>query len=40
MKDGQMHGSGKYIYRDGTLYEGDFYMGAMWGQCKITYPQN
>lgn len=38
MKDAQMHGKGKYSYKDGTIYEGDFYFGTLWGECVITYP--
>jgi hypothetical protein len=36
-KEGQMHGKGKYSYWDGTVYEGDFYYGSQWGECRIDY---
>ena len=36
--DGLFDGLGKYTFKDGTIYEGDFYCGEMWGQGKIVYP--
>lgn len=39
MKDGQMHGKGKYVYSDGTIYSGDFYYGTLWGSSTIEYPK-
>lgn len=35
-----MHGHGKYVYLNGTIYDGDFYYGNQWGECKITYSSN
>ena len=32
-------GEGKYTYKDGTQYVGDFYGNEMWGQGTITYPE-
>lgn len=31
MKHGIFHGTGKYYYKDGSYYEGDFYKGYFQG---------
>jgi len=31
MKDGQMHGFGKYTYSNGIVYEGALYYDSQWG---------
>lgn len=33
-----MHGSGKYVWKDESVYEGDFIQGRKEGQGKFTFP--
>lgn len=35
-----MHGIGKYTYRDGSIYTGEFKYGLKNGLGKLTYPNN
>lgn len=38
-KDGQMHGMGLLIQKDGTQYDGSFVRGSLDGYATITYPE-
>ena len=40
MKEGKMHGKGRYLFDNGTIYTGDFYFGTLWGNCTIEYPKD
>lgn len=39
MKNGSLHGRGRYVYKSGSSYEGEFYKGSMLGDCVMSYVQ-